>query len=105
MPPTQRVILRAMSICQDHNLRVSRHVSRHKPYGLRVSLREGDPFRKLLGEDWHRLHWFETEAERDEALADMSRKHEYSRPGDRPAHVYEKLNRPDGAQNVRPRNK
>ena len=35
--------------------------------------------------------------ERDAALLEMSRKHEFSRPGDRPALVYEKV------QNVRPR--
>ena len=31
------------------------------------------------------------EAERDAALAEMSRKHEYSRPGDRPALLFEKV--------------
>jgi hypothetical protein len=56
-----------------------------KPFGIRVSLKAGDPFRKLLGADWHRFHWFATALERDRTLADMSRKHEYSRPGDRPA--------------------
>src|ERR1700693_6261651 len=45
----------------------------------RVSLRPGDPFRKIMGAEWHRVHWFATVAERDAALADMSRKHEYSR--------------------------
>lgn len=94
-----------MSICQDHNVRTSRRITTRKPYGLRVSLREGDPFRKLLGEDWQRLHWFESEAERDAALAEMSRKHEYSRPGDQPAHLYEKISRSNETQNVRPRNR
>jgi hypothetical protein len=51
----------------------------------------GDPFRKLLGEDWSRTHWYETAEERDAALAEMSRKHEYSRPGDRPALSFEKV--------------
>ena len=50
-----------------------------------------DPFRKLLGEDWSRTHWYETAEERDAALAEMSRKHEYSRPGDRPALSFEKV--------------
>lgn len=94
-----------MTICQDHNVRTSRHIATHKPHGLRVSLREGDPFRKLLGDDWHRVHWFESEAERDAAFIEMSRKHEYSRPGDQPAHVYEKISRSIDAQNVRPRNR
>lgn len=94
-----------MSICQDHNLRARRSVETSKSYGLRVSLRPGDPFRKLLGDDWHRVHWFEDELARDLALAEMSRKHEYSRPGDYPAHVYEKILRTPNPQNVRPRNR
>jgi hypothetical protein len=37
------------------------------------------------------MHWFHTAAERDAAMAEMSRKHEYSRPGDRPSLVYTKV--------------
>ena len=62
-----------------------------RPYGVRVSLRANDPFARLLGADWQRVHWFRTAAERDAAMAEMSRKHEYSRPGDRPALVYTKV--------------
>jgi hypothetical protein len=79
-----------MSTCHSHNLRQPA-TSEPKPYGLRVSLKPGDPFRKLLGADWQRTHWFASAAERDAALAEMSRKHDYSRPGDFPAHVYEKV--------------
>lgn len=79
-----------MTACHSHNLREPRSEA-PKPYGVRVSLRAGDPFRKLLGADWSRTHWFETAEERDAALAEMSRKHEYSRPGDRPALSYEKV--------------
>lgn len=56
-----------------------------KPFGIRVSLKAGDPLRKLLGADWHRFHWFSTAAERDRVLADMGRRHEYSRRLDSPA--------------------
>ena len=49
------------------------------------------PFGKLCGPDWQRSHWFRTALERDAAMADMSRKHEYSRPGDRPALVFTKV--------------
>jgi hypothetical protein len=56
-----------------------------------VSLRSSDPFRKLLGQDWSRTHWYPTAAERDAALAEMSRKHDYSRPGDAPALRFEKV--------------
>lgn len=79
-----------MSICHSHNLRRS-VATTSKPYGLRITLRPGDPFVKLLGADWSRTHWFATAAERDAVEREMSRKHEYSRPGDYPAHVYEKI--------------
>jgi hypothetical protein len=62
-----------------------------RPYGIRVRLRPGDPFAKLLGADWQKTHWYFTAAERDRALGDMSRKHEYSRIGDQPALVFEKV--------------
>jgi hypothetical protein len=78
-----------MGLSNAHNL-ADLH-SRPRPYGLRVSLRQGDPFRKLLGPDWSRTHWFLTAVERDTALADMARKHEYSRPGDTPALRFEKV--------------
>ena len=79
-----------MGISQAHNLRAP-PVERLRPYGVRVSLPPGDPFRKLLGSEWHRLHWFATPQERDAALAEMSRRHEYSRQGDRPSLLFEKV--------------
>jgi len=45
----------------------------------------------VLGPEWSRTHWFVTAAERDAALAEMSREHEYSRIGDRPTLVCEKV--------------
>jgi hypothetical protein len=79
-----------MNLCHAHNLR--RPASDlPKPYGVRVSLKPGDPFRKLLGAEWNRTHWYTSIEERDAALLEMSRKHEYSRPGDSPALVYEKV--------------
>ena len=62
-----------------------------KPYGISVQLRRGDPFARLVGNDWQRTHWYATAAERDLALADMARRHEYSRVGDAPALVFEKV--------------
>lgn len=99
-----------MSICHAHNARsadLHKLGAKLKPYGVKVSLKRGDPFLTLLGTDWSRTHWYVSAQERDAALLEMSRKHEYSRPGDRPAHVYEKINLPieSLAQNVRPRNK
>jgi hypothetical protein len=78
-----------MGISNPHNLNHSSQGPH--PYGVCVSLRPGDPFRKLLGGDWSRTHWYLSAAERDAALQDMARKHEYSRPGDRPALNFEKV--------------
>jgi hypothetical protein len=80
---------RGMAIQSAHNLR--QPPADLRPYGLRVSLNGNDPFQKLLGADWQREHWFATAAERDAALAEMSRRHEYSRPQDRPALVFTRV--------------
>jgi len=80
-----------MAIVSPHNLRGNPDSRSQKPYGVRISLRPGDPFRNLLGPQWSRTHWYATAAERDAQLHEMSRKHEYSRPGDRPALMFEKV--------------
>jgi hypothetical protein len=72
-----------------HNLRTP-HTEEPCPYGIRVSLRGNDPFRKILGPDWNRVHWYRSAAERDAAMVEMSRKHDYSRPQDAPTLVYSK---------------
>jgi hypothetical protein len=78
-----------MGISNVHNLYTTSQSPR--PFGVRVSLRSGDPFRKLLGDEWNRTHWFASAVERDAAMTEMARKHEYSRPGDSPALRYEKV--------------
>jgi hypothetical protein len=80
-----------VGISNVHNLTQAIPVQVANPYGVRVSLRRGDPFRNLLGEDWSRTHWYPTAAARDVALEDMSRKHEYSRTGDAPALAFDKV--------------
>ena len=62
-------------------------------YGLRITLPENDPFAALVGEDWTAEHWFASERERDQALADMAQEHIYSRRGDRPALVFTPIDR------------
>jgi hypothetical protein len=79
-----------MAISQPQNLRTP-PIEKLRPYGIRVSLPPGDPFRKLLGPEWQRLHWYPTPAERDAAMAEMSRRHEYSRAGDKPALIFQKI--------------
>jgi hypothetical protein len=77
------------SLSNPHNLRSL--PAEIKPFGVRVSLRSGDPFRKLLGQDWSSTHWYASAAERDAVLTDMSRQHDYSRSGDAPALRFEKV--------------
>ena len=78
-----------MAISNEHNLNAP--IPASKPFGVRVRLRAGDPFTRLVGADWRKTHWFATERERDDAFEDMSARHLYSRRGDEPSVVYEKV--------------
>ena len=78
-----------MATCHEHNLRSPPPSAR--PFGIEVSLLPGDPFARLVGADWQKLHWFATEPERDAALADMASCHPYSRRGDEPVVRFEKV--------------
>ncbi len=78
-----------MSICHSHKL-VTPLVA-DKRFGIKVRVRSSDPFRNLVGSDWHREHWFSSTAERDAALAQMSEKYVYFRPGDKPTLDFEKI--------------
>jgi hypothetical protein len=62
-------------------------------YGIRISLPTGDPFGDLVGADWQNEHWFDTAANRDAALHEMSKEHLYSRKGDKPALVFTAVER------------
>ncbi len=79
-----------MAVVHPHNLHRPSAVEQ-RPYGIRISLREDDPFRNLLGPDWQKFYWYSTARERDNSLEEMSRKHEYSRTGDRPTLVFVKV--------------
>jgi len=81
-----------MSIANAHNLHLG-PIPAGRPFGIRVHLRRGDPFSLLVGNDWQKVHWYPTADERDSALADMGRRHEYSRVGDEPALSFEKVER------------
>jgi hypothetical protein len=78
-----------MKICHPHNL--AHAPATTLPFGIRVKLRSTDPFRNLVGSDWTKEHWFATGAERDQALAEMSTRYPYFRPGDAPALVFETI--------------
>ena len=83
-------MLIAMGMASAQNL-VRPLPNQARPFGVRVRLRPGDPFARLLGADWQKTHWFFTAAERDRVLEDMARRHEYSRIGDAPVLVFEKV--------------
>ncbi len=85
-----------MAISQPHNF--TRQVPAELPFGIRVSVRPGDPFARLVGADWQRVHWFASEQERDAVLEDMRRRHRYSRIGDEPALDYSKVERLGGGR-------
>lgn len=78
-----------MAICHEHNLRAPPPADR--PWGIRVTLDPRDPFARLVDADWLKEHWFADQRERDETLADMASRHLYSREGDRPSVVFEKI--------------
>jgi len=79
---------------QNQAMNTEDNTSQH--FGIRVSIPDDDPFANLVGDDWKKLHWFATAAERDTTLQDMQREHEYSRRGDKPTLVFERIDRGTG---------
>ena len=89
-----------MGISNVHNLR-SPPVEQVRPYGLRVSLPSGDPLRKLLGPEWHRIHWYATAKERDADKALKERQKclaKLAQMGDIPPEVLMSLPSPEEIQ-------
>jgi hypothetical protein len=80
-----------MDFVHRHNLVQPDQPEGERRFGIRVTLPPGDTFRRLLGEDWERLHWYPTEKERDEALHRMAIRHGYYRNSDNPTQILEKL--------------
>ncbi|HTE40322.1 MAG TPA: hypothetical protein VK629_05815 [Steroidobacteraceae bacterium] len=78
-----------MAICHEHNL--ASPVNASGSFGIRVRLRNTDPFRNLVGGDWNKEHWFMTASDRDTAFVEMSGRYTYFRPGDQPALVFDKI--------------
>jgi hypothetical protein len=68
-----------------HNLRSPPPEPAALRYGIRVTMPANDPLRRVLGNDWHKEHWFVTREERDETLRDMASRHAFSRIGDTPS--------------------
>lgn len=82
-----------MEISNQHNL-VDAPDDGERSFGIRVSIDDSDPFRRLVPENWETFHWYADAATRDRALADMSARHRYSRMGDAPTVRYEPVERP-----------
>lgn len=80
-----------MAYCHQHNLVDPSIVSAERHYGIRVTLPEHDTLRKVLGDDWERLHWYSNEPERDSAYENMAIRHGYYRDTDSPTQVLEKI--------------
>jgi hypothetical protein len=82
-----------MDFCHLHNLVDPQTAGRERNFGIRVTLPVTDTLRKVLGDDWERLHWYASEAERDAAFDNMAARHGYYRKTDSPTQVLEKVTR------------
>lgn len=82
-----------MDYCQQHNLVDPATAGRVRNFGIRVSLPAHDTLRKVLGDDWSKVHWYASEAERDAAFDKMAERHGYYRKSDSPTQILEKISR------------
>ena len=82
-----------MDYCHRHNLVDPDSAGAERPFGIRVTLPANDTMRKFLGDNWEKLHWYPTEAERDAAFNNMAERHGYYRKSDSPTQILEKLYR------------
>ena len=80
-----------VEFCHQHNLVDSGNVDAERRFGLRVTLPANDTMRKILGNNWEKLHWYASEKERDEAFEKMAARHGYNRDTDSPTQVLEKI--------------
>ena len=82
-----------MEFCHRHNLVEPETADRPRNFGIRVTLPATDTMRKILGDDWERLHWYATEEERDAAFKQMAVRHGYYLNTDTPTQILEKTSR------------
>ena len=80
-----------MDYCHQHNLVDPEAAFPDRRFGIRVTLPAHDTLRNILGENWEKLHWYTSEAERDDAFDQMALRHSYSRQTDTPTQVLEKI--------------
>jgi len=82
-----------MELSNRHNLLHPHRDAATLRFGIRVTMPARDPLRSVLGNSWQKEHWFATGAERDEALAEMGKRHAFSRIGDTPSIVLKPIER------------
>lgn len=82
-----------MSYCHEHNLVQPQRATAERNFGIRVTLPANDTFSRLLGDSWEHLHWYPSEAERDQAFDKMATRHGYYRETDNPTQVLSKISR------------
>jgi hypothetical protein len=80
-----------MDYCHRHNLVDPSTAGAERTWGIRVTLPPGDTLRKVLGDNWEKLHWYPSESERDAAFEQMAIRHGYYRKTDAPTQVLEKI--------------
>ena len=79
-----------MGISAPHNLR-NPDAGIQRPYGVRITLKRAIHSASCWARTGTRRTGTARAAERDAALIEMARKHEYSRPGDKPALKFDKV--------------
>ena len=82
-----------MDYCHRHNLVEPESAGQARNHGIRVTLPADDTMRKVIGDNWERIHWYTSEAERDAAFEKMAVRHGYYRNTDTPTQVLEKISR------------
>lgn len=82
-----------MDFYHSHNLVEPDRAGNERRYGIRVTLPKNDTLARVLGNDWERTHWYESEEDRDRAFEKMGTRHGYYRDTDAPTQVLEKIAR------------
>ena len=82
-----------MEFYHSHNLVEPARAGSERRYGIRVTLPKNDTLTRILGDDWERMHWYESEGDRDRAFSNMATRHGYYRDTDTPTQILEKVSR------------
>ena len=81
-----------MNYCHPHNSKNNSNSSKKK-YGIKIMLPPDDCLGNIIGSDWSKQRWFESEEKRDVAFESMKIRHGYYRKTDSPTQIIEKISR------------